>query len=256
MLKKLTFILLSSLLFAQGVYAEEKVTLKIVGEKWNPYNNYAVDKSKPGFMFEIVDAVLKKSGYAFSYKEVPFARAVSMAKDGSADALIGADKMSAVGLLFPEEAMGFSVSKFYVKKDSKWEFKNLNSLTEIKTGLLNGVSYGDDFDKFFASHQGSFDVISGEDYLSRNFKKLSAGSLGAVLDDGAAIAQFLKESGQLDKFKDGGALPGGLDLYIAFSPKYAKGKEMAELMTNGMRQMRKSGELKTILDKYGVKDWK
>lgn len=107
-----------------------------------------------------------------------------------------------------------------------------------------------------AANKNGFDVISGDDYLRRSFQKLEAGRIDAVLEDSAVVGSFLQESKQAGSFKEGGRLAGGAEVYIAFSPKFAKGREIAALMTEGVRQMRKSGELKTILDKYGVKDWK
>lgn len=256
MIRKWVLVLLTMGLMVATAFAQSKGSISIAGEKWAPYNNYVLDKTKPGFMFEIVEAVLKKNGYSFTYKETPWARAVVDAQTGAADALMTADKLTAVGFTFPDEPMGFSVTKFYTKKDSAWEFKGLGSLATKKVGILNGVSYGDAFDKYVTANPSSFDVISGSDAVQRSFQKLDAGRIDAYLEDSAVAGYFFQQNKQMGTYKESGTLEGGVEMFLAFSPKFAKGKEIAALMTDGVRQMRKSGELKTILDKYGVKDWK
>jgi len=69
--------------------------------------------------------------------------------------------------------------------------------------------------------------------------------------------------GVWDKIEDAGIDPisskESLDeskLYIAFSPKNPKSKEYAKLITDGIEQMRLSGELSQILAKYKLTDWR
>lgn len=44
-------------------------------------------------------------------------------------------------------------------------------------------------------------------------------------------------------------------MYIAFSPAISQSKEYARILSEGVDTLRKSGELKTILKKYGLDDW-
>jgi polar amino acid transport system substrate-binding protein len=41
-------------------------------------------------------------------------------------------------------------------------------------------------------------------------------------------------------------------VFVAFGPNKPKAKEYADLLTNGMKEMRASGELKAILANYNV----
>jgi polar amino acid transport system substrate-binding protein len=45
-------------------------------------------------------------------------------------------------------------------------------------------------------------------------------------------------------------------VYIAFSPGNPKSQEYAQILSKGIQQLRASGELATILKKYGMSDWK
>ena len=44
--------------------------------------------------------------------------------------------------------------------------------------------------------------------------------------------------------------------YIGFSPENPKSEEYARILDQGMRELRASGELEKILQKYGMSDWK
>lgn len=45
-------------------------------------------------------------------------------------------------------------------------------------------------------------------------------------------------------------------IYIAFSPHNQKSASYAKILSDGWKEIRKSGELKKILAKYNVEDWK
>ena len=47
-----------------------------------------------------------------------------------------------------------------------------------------------------------------------------------------------------------------LMLYIAFSPQLPKAKEYARILSEGMNELRASGELQAILSQYGLTDWR
>jgi ABC-type amino acid transport substrate-binding protein len=46
------------------------------------------------------------------------------------------------------------------------------------------------------------------------------------------------------------------DLFVAFSPGKDSSKKYSEQFSAGIADLRKSGKLKQILDRYNVKDWK
>ena len=44
-------------------------------------------------------------------------------------------------------------------------------------------------------------------------------------------------------------------IFVAFSPADAKSKDYAQILGQGMDELRRSGKLKAILSKYGMEDW-
>lgn len=45
-------------------------------------------------------------------------------------------------------------------------------------------------------------------------------------------------------------------IYIAFSPEIKDSQRYAQILSKGIKELRKSGRLKEILSKYDLMDWK
>jgi polar amino acid transport system substrate-binding protein len=239
-------------------YAKAKETISISGEKWPPYNSYVIDSRNPGFMFEIVAKILAQNGYDFVYTEQPWARAIESTRTGKFDALIGAAKGDAPDFIFPSEPIGFTRNVIYVRHDATWQFCGLESLPQINLGVLKSMTYGEALDAYILKHQHDkqrISIISGNDYLARNFEKLGLGRIDATIDDQMVIGDFLKRTGRAEKFRMAGAVGEGYGINLAFSPRHPHAKRFAEIISRGVAALRNSNELQTILAKYGAQDW-
>ena len=60
---------------------------------------------------------------------------------------------------------------------------------------------------------------------------------------------------QRDQVQQVDTLGDPYDVYIACAPSKILSKTYAELLSKGVQQLRESGELQTILRKYGLGDW-
>ena len=82
----------------------------------------------------------------------------------------------------------------------------------------------------------------------------TVGRLTLVIEDEAVAAFFLKNNDQA--VAKAGCLSGE-PIYFGISPTLGdQGRAMAAKFDAGIKAMRASGELKVILDKYGLADWK
>lgn len=261
-LKEVVFmftIIMFTISCCDGICFSQTTLIKITGEKWPPYNNYVNNSSKPGFMFEIISHVFDENGYAFDYTERPWARAISDTREGKCHALIGPAKNDAPDFVFPIEEIGFTVNSFWVKKESGWTFNGIQSLSLVKVGVLLEMTYGKEMDSYIERNKKNknlIEVIAGKDYLQRNFLKLEKGRIDTTIDDLNVVQYFLKHSKQEDKFKIAGIVENGYGIYLAFSPKYPNARKMVAMIDKGVSQLRATGKLKKILEKYGMTDWK
>ncbi len=245
----LLFLASNSLVFAD--------TITIVADEWCPYG-CAPDAEKNGYGIEIAKIVFDRAGHNVDYSIVPWARAVKLTRDGKYNAVIGAFIEDAPDFVFPENEFGVSQVTFFVKKGNSWKYTGVESLKNIKVGIILDYSYGEELDKYFnsvAKDKSKVDILAGNTPLLANIKKLVGGRIDATIEDMNVFNHTAKKMGMLDKVSMAG-YSGKEKLYIAFSPANPKSKQYAEILSNGIDKMRNSGELKTILKKYGLLDWK
>ncbi|MEI8012112.1 MAG: transporter substrate-binding domain-containing protein [Candidatus Omnitrophota bacterium] len=255
--KKFLFALLfcSVMAFGTAAFAD---TITVRADSWPPYNaDPAADH--PGYVVEILKAIYTPLGHTIDYQTMPWTRAVEDATAGKIDAIIGASIADAPKCVYPAEAMGAINNIFLVKKGSAWKYAGVSSLKGVKLGVIDGYSYDDgaDIDKYIASKAADVEIMTGDGSLDRNLKKLQAGRLDTVLENDIVITATLKTLG-LDPagFENAGAANSSKDLFVAFAPGNEKTKQYAAQWDEGIKKLRASGELRKILDRYSVQDWK
>jgi len=69
------------------------------------------------------------------------------------------------------------------------------------------------------------------------------------------VAYMVEVLGLERQIKEAGRLGDPLPMYPLFSPGNPRAASLAALVTQGVRTLRKSGELQAILDRYGAQDW-
>lgn len=253
-MKKLTLILLLMPCFLSSVFADE-VTLR--ADIWCPYN-CEPHSERPGFLIEIAKSVFEKAGHTINYELLNWSRAILETRKGEYDAIIGAYRGDAPDFIFPENELAVSQICFYTKKENKWEYTGLDSLSTVTVGVINDYSYGDLLDPYIKEYERNHErvqISSGDNALEKNFSKLIKDRITTFLEDQMVMGYFLRKNDQSDLIRKAGCLKGE-NVYIAFSPVNPKSKEYADLLSQGVQELRESGKLKIILDSYGVTDWK
>jgi polar amino acid transport system substrate-binding protein len=243
-----------------NIFAEN--TIFLTGSDWCPYICTEVDDSNslaenPGYLVEIIQYALK--GYTIKYESPSWERAILETRKGTYDAIIGIYTTVAPDFIYPETEVGFSRMCFYIHKDSTWEFKNLDSLSDITLGIIEGYFYDEgEVDAYIRENindHSKVEAIPGSRGLIQNLEKMLLGRVTAIIDDYQVI-NFTISSHNLPKaFRLAGCLE-GIDVQIGFSPKNPKSKDYAKKITIALNELRRSGKLKDILNRYGIKDWK
>jgi polar amino acid transport system substrate-binding protein len=254
------FLALVLVLVLGGTLCAQSKTITLRGDVWPPY---VMDPSdgKQGFMVDVAIAALGKAGYTVAYENAPWTRALDDATAGKIDGVVGiyfSDAKSR-NFVLPGEEIGISVNKFYVPKDSTWTYTGLASLDKIILGTIKDYDYGEVspyIDSQVKANSKKVDVMFGDKVLENNLNKLLAGRIGATLDDQLVIAYVAGKMGIFNKIKEAGIAPPTNKVGVAFSPKNTQSAAYAKALADGIIKLRASGELKKILDKYGVKDWK
>ncbi|HYX39072.1 MAG TPA: transporter substrate-binding domain-containing protein [Oligoflexus sp.] len=248
------------LMLFMGLFGASSGYADVISVRADPYCPYNCEpgSEKMGYMIDIAKAVFERAGHKIDYQSLNWARAVEETRQGKFMAIVGGLKTDAPDFVYPDVAVGSSQSCFFTKADSKWTYEGVKSLESMKLGVVKSYSFGDTLDPYIkanARNPKRIDYVSGDTALDLNIKKLLSNRIGVVLDDSAVIGYELKGRGLTDGVKVAGC-DQAKEIFMAFSPQHPKAKEYAALLTSGIAKLRASGELNTIMARYGLKDWK
>jgi polar amino acid transport system substrate-binding protein len=232
-------------------------TLTLKADYWMPFNGDG--KAETGYMLDIAKAVFEPLGHKVVYVTTPWEKALAECRSGKCTAVIGASTDDAPDLVYPAEEEGVSQQLFCVKAGSPWRYAGVASLKPIKLGIVKDYAYFKDLDDYLKTNPQGIVLGTGDNPLQSNIAKLVAGELGAVVDDRSVLKYTIARMGLQGKVviapaDASSAQPG--NLYIAFSPANPKSDEYSRALAEGMASLRKSEQLKKILAKYGLTDWK
>ncbi len=253
-MKRFLTCILGLILLSGTAFCDEII---VCADSWPPFNADPAS-DKPGYMIEVARKVFVEKGHTLVYKLMPWARAISIARDGEINGIAGAAVGDAEDFVFPKNELGKLENHAFVLKDSIWKYTGIDSLKNIKLGLVLDYDYGQDVMKFIKENKGSknIDIIGGNEPLKTNIQKLKAKRIDVLLETKPVFDYTAKEMGMVDTFISVGAVGESDPIYIAFSPKNPKSTEYAKILSDGIERLRQSGELAAILSKYGQKDWK
>lgn len=249
-MKKTTIIIIFLLTFI--ISFADIITIK--GDSWMPHNGQP-NSDKIGYMMEIAKYILEKNGHTVKYEIAPWSRALKEVRKGTIDAVVGASLEDIEGLILPANEEGLMISEFYVMKGKNWKYTGIESLDKISFGVVQDYTYGNEVDGYIEKNKENskkIQIVSGDGALENNIKKLELDRIDAILEDRFVVRHNIE--GKENIVPAGNLKP--IKLYIAFSEKKPKSKEYAQIISDGVEEMRKNGKLKEILKKYGLEDWK
>lgn len=245
------------LFFLTLLSAQKKVSF--VADVWEPYNN-SHEAIQKGYVIDILQKIYEKAGYQVEYSIVPWTRALAAVEQGAEDGAIGSLQTAEreKKFFFPAEECGVTYNEFYVKNNSSWQYKDIASLSKLNIGIIGGYLYAelDDYINANRNNANRITTTFGENALEQNIRLLAAGRLDGILVNEKNIQISLKKLKMENQFKSAGMAGKPQKMFVVFSKQTNNGKELAELFSKGISDLRKSGELKKILAGYNLKDWK
>ena len=229
-------------------------TIVVSADEWCPYN-CAPDSPAPGYVIELVQRIFSANGYSVKYVVKPWERALHETRIGYVDAVVGAIPSEAPGLVYPDMECGLSRNGLF-SSDPEWRYSGGGSLEGLVFGVASGYSYGEVIDGFIATGRLHVEAMSGETPLETNIKMLLRGRIDGIVADTSVAAYTAREMGVADAIHYGGSPDPGSLLYVAFSPDAENSQMFARMFSEGLDKLRSSGELKAILAKYNLTDWR
>lgn len=250
------FALISAVFFWYAPAPAQTITL--AADEWPPFNT-RLSHLGEGYIVDAARKIFEPQGYTVVYENMPWKRALEMTKAGKIDGAIGASKNDGIGLIFPTEELARTKMAFYVRRGNPWRFTERSSVSQVTIGAIAGYDYRNWLNTYINNNRDNFtkvQVITGDEPLKRNLTKLILERIDVVVDNEAVIQYVAKKIGISEKIACAGHDSEPSMLYIAFSPHNPQSPKYAEMLSQGIIRLRENGELKKILDKYGVSDWK
>lgn len=242
-----------TLCFSFCVFAETKVVV-LAADRWCPIN-CGEDDPLPGFMIDIAHLALQPAGYRVRYIEMPWQRALAMARSGEINGVVGAYHGDAPDFLYPRyPLMIISGNTMFTRIESDWRYKNLASLEGIRLGVVRGYSYGEGLDQYVKDHTldaSRIHLLTGKNPIERNIKLLLSGRIDVITDSPPVVwytAKNLKVSGFL---REAGQATESANTYIAFSPRRDDSLAISKAFDLGVERLRRDGRMKKLAMKYG-----
>lgn len=237
-------------------------TIRLEGDVWAPYVMDAASGHR-GFIVDIAELVLTRAGYQVRFDAVPWSRALMNADRGAIDGVVGIYFTQAreKGMVVPNEEIGVSVNTLYTRKESTWRFDGPPSLEAKRLAVVADYDYGElnpYVERLRKGNDERLHVGSGNDVLQRNLRMLLVDRVDVVVEDSIVVNYVAHhmDGDVLGCLRVAGVVEPKNRVGIAFSAKNPHAAEYARALSDGIRKLRQSGELKAILDAYYVKDWK
>lgn len=231
-------------------------TLTFSSEGWCPYACDPAKNNGDGYLIDIVKAVFEKKDFVVNYEIMPYKRAIKLTRSGKINAIVGIYKEDAPDLVFPSVSQGLSHKHFFVKSSNQWRYSGVSSLYELSSiGTMLGYDYAE-ATAFYKNHKERVSVMSGADMLKLTLKQLRQERIQTFADDISVVKHMMKKMLiPPNLIITAGVLGKPNKVYIAFSPNIDESQYYAEDLSQGLKQLRESGQLAEILKKYDMKDW-
>jgi len=231
-------------------------TITIVADYWCPYN-CDTKGDRPGYMVEIAKLIFGKQKIKVKYQIVNWSRAIYATRKGRYNGVIGAFRGDVPDFIFPGNELGVSFNNFYINKKTLWTYRGDSSLTEHRIGVIKNYSYGKRLDRYIMKNFANSDRILmayGSNALVKLVELLRLGKIHSLVEDKYVWDYHIRNNKYKNNFKIAGQIH-AQKAYIAFTPRKKSSAKYASILSAGIAEIRKSGELQKILDRYGLKDW-
>lgn len=245
------------LLLPAPSFGKEKVVLR--ADLWCPYT-CEPKSDKPGYLIEIAREVFGAQGIEVDYRLMPWKRVLVSLRTGKIDGAVGAGQHEIPGMITPARSLGADVTVLAVPKDSTFVFHGADSLEQLRIGVVTDYSFDDggEIDSYVRRHiaakDGRIEQVYGADAQMQNMEKLLNGRIDAIMDD-QQVLRFnllrLPSPLQLRYI----VIDARMDSSIAFSPANPRAQAYADMLSDGIEALRRSGRLEQILHRYGLSDW-
>jgi len=214
-------------------------------DDWCPYICSSTG-AKRGILVDVVEEVFKTNGLSVTFAWLPFAREAEAVRLNKVQGMVGIIKPGAPDLVFPDEPVITTQFCFFTLPQSHWTFQGFQQrYPKIKMGMVNGISIDPEFDRSFPNVTKQ---LGDTGVTIRLTKMLQRHRVDAFAEDRLNVSYTLAKN-KMPPLRIAGCVA-AKDEYVAFSPSDPHSGEYAQLFSDGIRKLKKSGRFKQIVSSY------
>lgn len=241
-------------LFPSIVWAK---TLRFATIDYCPFTcDPSKEEGKEGFMTDVLREAFEQTGYTLEIEMLPYARAVNLVQDGTYDGIIVVGKDFAPNLLYPDIPTVIQRVAFLVNAGNAWKYSGVESLSQVTVGIVKGYHYVDpDLVTYFKEERNNKSrvlVMHGEGTTRRGVHLLQANRITTFLEGEYSAMYELKKMGIIETVSIAGYTTEGFHDYTGFSPQNPDAALYAQILSDSLTELKKSGRLDDILNSYGI----
>lgn len=230
-------------------------TITIRSDYWYPYNGEPNRKNE-GYMIELLRKAAAANGNTIDYALMDWELALQRTLEGTSDCVVGAIESDAPKHARTTLPWGKSQNLVYALDDRSLAIKSIADLHTLRVGAVDDYSYGDDIDAALASDGAQVTRVQAS---RRAFPvlamRLVTGKVDVVIEDRNVANAALNELGMNKRIRPVAEnLTEADDIYVACTPN-ERGRKLVAQFDAALSSARGSGELATMLARYGLSDW-
>jgi ABC-type amino acid transport substrate-binding protein len=211
------------------------------------------DSTDKGYAFDITKAAMEKSGYTVTERFLPLIRAITETIQLKHDAILGLNPSHTSAIAFSKSPITSLRFMVWGRKDMDWKYDSIDRVKEVEVLTVSGFDYTSSdkaYQEYINSKPKNVRVLFGDDAVQTAFKLIEKkrGDIFSLdIDQAAAILDSL---GIADKFKAVGELNNLYFGYFGVSQDHPQKAVLLDAYEKGMSELQKSGELKSIVQRY------
>ncbi len=229
--------------------------ITIAGDNWCPIN--CVEGSEQeGFMIEVAKEALALSGYKVNYIEVPWTRAVGLARKGEIQAVVGAFKDDAPDFIFPATPLLKISPSALFATDKSWQYSDIASMNKVTLGAIKGYDYGGKLNAYInsllATDSDNIVQLYGNNAVQRNIQFLLKDRIDVFVESAPVLWYQAKLMGVEQQLQQIGEVSPAEPCFIAFSPALELSKQASAALDTGLATLKANGRIAEIAKTYGL----
>ncbi len=226
----------------------------VAADPWCPFNCTEADAIDSGYVIDALRLIAKANGRELNYRVMPWSRALLDLNVGKVDIAIGVMQEQSAPYLVTKKSWGRLQQSYVTLKGNSFAWDKMNGLRNKRVLLVKDYDYGSRLNHWASNHATQVEYVFGERTNTQALAMLVYRRADVFINSAESVNWYVQHHPSEHTFD---VTPTGYrnDFHLAISAKRHEAEALRDALDNGLQKLRVSGELKTVLARYGLRDW-